>query len=97
MNSVGLAKAIAGDTGVPKPMVRRVLKSMALIVAYYVAQGDPVSVANLGKFRRRTTKAKIGRNPRNGQPIRIAAKHVPAFTPAKYLKELVITGVDQDA
>ncbi len=41
-----------------------------------------------GTFTVRETAARVGRNPRTGEPVNIAASHKIAFKPAKNLKEI---------
>jgi len=54
-----------------------------------LAQGDTVSIAGFGSFKVQQRNARTGRNPQTGEEIRIEAKKVPKFTPAKALKEAV--------
>jgi len=44
----------------------------------------------LGKFKVQKRKARMGRNPATGEPIKIPAKTVVKFTVAKSLKDLVL-------
>jgi nucleoid DNA-binding protein len=50
---------------------------------------DTVSLAGFGTFKVNERKARTGRNPRTGEEIRIQAKNIPKFVPAKALKEAV--------
>lgn len=50
---------------------------------------EPVTLVGFGTFKVGNRKARIGRNPRTGQEIRIKAKKVPKFVPGKTLKEVV--------
>ena len=43
----------------------------------------------MGKFRVAKRKARMGRNPATGEPIKIPAKTVVKFSVAKNLKDLV--------
>ncbi len=47
-------------------------------------------LAGLGIFRKRKTKARIGRNPATGEQIKIPARTRLRFTPAKALKDAVL-------
>ena len=52
------------------------------------AEGKLV-VPGLGAFEVRQHTARTGHNPRTGETVEIAAKKVPAFKPAKALKDAV--------
>jgi DNA-binding protein HU-beta len=54
-----------------------------------VKKGGEVPLKGLGKFRVVKRKARMGRNPATGEPIKIAAKTVVKFTVAKSLKDLI--------
>lgn len=41
-----------------------------------------------GTFTVKETAARVGRNPRTGEPVNIAASHKVAFKAAKNLKEI---------
>jgi len=47
-------------------------------------------LAGLGVFRKRKTKARMGRNPATGEQIKILARTRLRFTPAKALKDSVL-------
>ena len=51
--------------------------------------GGRVSVPGFGTFSVGNRKARIGRNPRTGQEIRLPASKTPKFKPGKALKEAV--------
>lgn len=47
-------------------------------------------VPGFGKLRKAHRKARMGRNPMTGQPIKIAAKTVVRFRVSKTLKEAIV-------
>jgi nucleoid DNA-binding protein len=51
---------------------------------------DSLRLADLGVFRKRKLKARVGRNPTTGEQIRIPARTRLPFTPAKSLKDSVL-------
>jgi DNA-binding protein HU-beta len=53
-------------------------------------KGNRIRIAGLGILQVRQTKARMGRNPATGEPIKIAAKKKVAFRVAKDLKETVL-------
>ncbi len=50
---------------------------------------DTVTLIGFGTFRVDQRKARMGRNPKTGEPIEIKAKKVPKFLPGKALKDSV--------
>jgi len=53
-------------------------------------KGDKVTLVGFGTFSVAKRSARMGRNPQNGKPIKIAAKKVPKFTAGKALKGAVV-------
>ena len=49
--------------------------------------GDNVKISGFGTFVLRDKGQRIGRNPKTGEAIVIAAANVPAFKPGKGLKD----------
>ena len=50
---------------------------------------DTVTLVGFGTFKVNKRKARKGRNPQNGEEIKIKAKRVPKFVPGKALKDAV--------
>ena len=49
--------------------------------------GDRVELRGFGAFSARERKARIGRNPRTGQPVNVEAKRMPFFKMGKGMRE----------
>ncbi len=58
-------------------------------IAKALKKGQAFTLVGFGTFRVGKRKARVGRNPQNGQELRIPAKKVPKFTPGKSLKDAV--------
>jgi len=56
-----------------------------------VVSGEPVKIPGFGQFKVRDRAARIARNPATGQPVKVPAKRVFKFLPAKALKEAVMS------
>jgi nucleoid DNA-binding protein len=54
-----------------------------------LAKGTEVRLTDFGTFTVRERKARMGRNPRTGVKITIAASRFPAFKASKKLKDKV--------
>ena len=50
---------------------------------------DTVTLVGFGTFKVDKRKARIGRNPRTGEAIKIKARNVPKFSAGKALKDAV--------
>ncbi len=54
-----------------------------------LSRGEEVAVAGFGTFRVAKRAARMGRNPKTGEAIQIAASTKPKFRAGKLLKEAV--------
>ena len=82
--------ALVGATaGTSKSDTERVLDSFRDVIQATVRKGEDVSYPGLGKFSRVARKARTARNPRTGEPIKVAASKAPRFTPSATLKTVV--------
>ncbi len=52
-------------------------------------KGDSIALTGFGTFLVTRRKARKGRNPRTGEPMKIPATKVPRFRPGKHLKAAV--------
>ncbi|MCE3232273.1 MAG: transcriptional regulator [Rickettsiaceae bacterium] len=89
MNKEQLVSEIASSTGKTKKEAQDFLNAYIEIVTGALSANDNVQLAGLGSFVTKKRKATTGRNPRTGQEIKIAAKNVVKFSPAKKLKDAV--------
>ena len=55
----------------------------------HLVKGSKVRIVGLGIFQVKRRQARMGRNPRTGEPVRIKASKKVTFRPAKELKEAV--------
>jgi integration host factor subunit beta len=58
-----------------------------------MARGGRIEIRDFGSFSIKQQAPRLGRNPRSGEPVNIAGKHVTHFKPGKALRE----AVDQEA
>ncbi|MCZ6610978.1 MAG: HU family DNA-binding protein, partial [Alphaproteobacteria bacterium] len=52
-----------------------------------LSRGDRVELRGFGAFSVKQRDARIGRNPRTGEAVSVAAKRVPFFKTGKLLRE----------
>ncbi|MFP6625827.1 MAG: HU family DNA-binding protein [Deltaproteobacteria bacterium] len=92
MTKTQLVERLAEAADLNKAQASRVLEALVEIVVNSVKGGDPVKVPGLGTFKKRESKARLGRNPQTGETIQIPARTKAAFTVAKSFKEAVLGG-----
>lgn len=89
MNQSELIAKVAAISGESRKAVEAVLKTTADVIQSTLKEGSEVTLPGLGKLGVAHTKARTGRNPRNGEAIEIPAKQKPHFSAAKVLKDAV--------
>ena len=57
-----------------------------------LAKGGRVELRGFGAFSTRQRDARVGRNPRTGEPVDVDAKRVPYFKPGKEMRERLNLG-----
>lgn len=62
-------------------------------VSQALGRDERVEIRGFGSFSLHHRPARIGRNPKTGEPVEIAAKRVPHFKPGKELRERVNASV----
>ncbi len=67
--------------------VERIVSTIFDEITRALAQGDRVELRGFGAFSVKRREARIGRNPRTGESVNVAAKHVPFFKTGKQLRE----------
>ncbi|HIC90748.1 MAG TPA: HU family DNA-binding protein [Syntrophaceae bacterium] len=89
MNKGELIEAVAKDAGVSKALAGNVLDSVIGAVTKALKKGDRVALAGFGTFSVGKRKARTGRNPQTGKPIKIPAKKVAKFKAGAKLAKVV--------
>lgn len=89
MNKTELIASVAQQAELTKKDAEKAVKAVFDTVASELAKGEKVQVIGFGTFEVRERSARVGRNPQNGQTIKIAASKSPAFKAGKQLKDLV--------
>ena len=57
------------------------------VIASALSKGEKVQVSGFGIFEVKERKARMGRNPRTGEAMEIAASRTPTFKASKTLKD----------
>ena len=89
MNKTELIAAVAAKTGLTKKEAERAVAATFEALTDSLVKGDRVQVSGFGIFEVKTREARIGRNPRTKEEIKIPATRLPAFKASKTLKDAV--------
>lgn len=87
MTKKDLIAKIADDTGCTKADVEKILDSHGGVAAAELLGEGEVPLPGLGKLKVEGRKARMGRNPRTGKPLQIAACTIVKFSIGKELKD----------
>ena len=60
-----------------------------------LARGDRVELRGFGAFSVKRRDARVGRNPRTGDSVSVAEKHIPFFKTGKQLRDRLNHGATQ--
>ena len=88
-NKTELVAAIAEKAGLTKKDAEKALTAATEAVAEALVNGDKVQVIGFGTFEVKKREARVGRNPRTKQEIKIPASKTPVFKAGKALKDKV--------
>ena len=77
------------EGGFTKVQAEQLVENIFNSIVAEVAKGETVSIAGFGIFEAKKRAARMGRNPKTGEAIKIKASISPKFRPAKAFKDAV--------
>ena len=89
MNKSELVVKMAKDTKLSQTAVESILNSFMSNVKKALKKKENVTLVGFGTWLVTKRKARNGRHPQTGEPLKILAKKVPKFRAGKGLKESV--------
>ncbi len=90
MTKADLVEKMAEDAGITKVAATAALNSfMESVIGTLKKKDGKVTLVGFGTFSKIRRKARKGRNPQIGEPIKIKACNVVKFRPGKKLREAV--------
>jgi DNA-binding protein HU-beta len=89
MNKAQIVARMAKDSGLTKADANRAVDALLENISRSLKKGEKVTLVGFGTFVVYRRRARAGRDPQSGAPIKIAARRVPKFVPGKDLKESV--------
>jgi len=91
MNRRELIRAVAAHTAQDVKHVESVLSGVTDVITAVVSKGEPVTIQGFAKFAKVERAARMGRNPRTGEQIRIKASKRVRVSPMKAFKDTVMS------
>ena len=92
MNNRQLIERLRAEAGLSRLQAAAAVKSFFNQMADALSAGDRVEIRGLWSFQPRKYRAYIGRNPKNGNKVRVPGKKMPFFKCGKELRERLKPG-----
>ena len=87
-----LLQSVADHLGVKKSEAKAMVEGYTDVVKAYVMKGAKVKIGDIGMIMIRARKARMGRNPQTGEPVKIKASKKLAFRQSAVTKAQVMGG-----
>lgn len=84
-----LLQSVADHLGVKKSEAKALTEGYLDVVKAYVMKGAKVKIGDIGMIMIRARKARMGRNPQTGEPVKIKASKKLAFRQSAVMKAAV--------
>ena len=89
LNKTQLIGAVSTSAGLTKVDAEKAINGVITTITQELANHGSVTLVGFGTFSVYERAARIGKNPRTGDTIKIPAKKVPKFKAGKALAEVV--------
>ena len=89
MNKSELVEAVAKGAELSKADAERAINAVVETIVKTVAKGGDVALIGFGSFKASKRAARTGKNPKTGEPLKIAATTVPKFSAGAGFKAAV--------
>ena len=89
MNKTELIAATAEKANLSKKDTEAAVNAVIDVITEALKKGDNVQLVGFGSFETRERAARVGRNPKTKEEIKIPASKVPAFKAGKALKDAI--------
>ena len=88
MNKAQLIEALSERLG-DKKVAAGAVDSLVDVIVRTVNKGEKVNITGFGVFEKRARAARIARNPRTGETVKVKKTNVPAFRPGTNFREVI--------
>ena len=89
MNKAELISAVAEKTGLSKKDSEKAINATFDTITLSMEAGEKVQLVGFGAFDIKERAARIGRNPKTKESIKIPASKVPVFKAGKAMKDAI--------
>ncbi|WOC13508.1 Integration host factor subunit alpha [Gordonia sp. MP11Mi] len=89
MNKAELVEELAKSLDADRKTANAAVEHMIDTIVRAVHKGESVTITGFGVFEKRKRAARVARNPRTGETVKVAATQVPSFRPGAQFKAIV--------
>ncbi|AMO60879.1 bacterial nucleoid DNA-binding protein [Mycolicibacterium phlei] len=89
MNKAELIDVLTEKLGSDRRSATAAVENIVDTIVRAVHKGDSVTITGFGVFEQRRRAARVARNPRTGETVRVKPTNVPAFRPGAQFKAVV--------
>lgn len=89
MTKKDLIEIVAKKANLTNKAARESVQTTLNTIRDSLKRGEKVVLTGFGTFSIRSRQQRVGRNPKTGAKITLAARKAPGFTPGKTLKKAV--------
>ena len=87
MTKADLIDEITQHAWLPRRDAELIVETIFASIVDSLRAGDKIEIRGFGSFRIRQREARMGRNPKTGEPVAVKARRVPYFKPSKELRD----------
>jgi nucleoid DNA-binding protein len=84
-----LLQAVADHNGMKKSEAKMFVEGYLDVIKAHVLKGVKVKIGDIGMILIRARKARMGRNPQTGEPVKIKASRKLAFRQSSVMKQAI--------
>lgn len=89
MNKTDLVEVVAAQANLKKKDAEAAVNAVFAAIQKDLKEGGKVQIAGFGSFKVKERSARVGRNPKTLEEIKIPASKAPVFVAGKALKDSV--------
>jgi DNA-binding protein HU-beta len=89
MNKAELIDVLTQKMGTDRRQATAAVENVVDTIVRAVHRGDSVTITGFGVFEQRRRAARVARNPRTGETVKVKPTSVPAFRPGAQFKAVV--------
>jgi DNA-binding protein HU-beta len=89
MNKAELIDVLTDKLGTDRRQATAAVENVVDTIVRAVHKGDSVTITGFGVFEQRKRAARVARNPRTGETVKVKPTSVPAFRPGAQFKAVV--------